>query len=232
MADTNERADTGEQAATDERTVGLALLKSDFEILKAAHKGKHRYALNGVLVKPDGTLVATDGHRMMALRLPEGERPTLPEDACEFTLPAAAAGRIAKLLPPKRGRTGQGAAELHCWPADEIAPLQFEVTLAADCTVTVATPRLQGHFPPYESVIPSGKPEATVLLDPTLLGETLLAMAKIIKGRFGDELKGVRLTIFEPKDVAGVVVDYPILVTAELPDGCTLIAAVQPCEKE
>jgi DNA polymerase-3 subunit beta len=106
----------------------------------AAHKGKHRYALNGVLLVIKAgkvEMVATDGRRLAHM-----ERKTKnPSGTDESVIvPTKALDQIIKVL------------------TDEDEKVMFNVRenqiVARTLRATVSSRLVEGHFPPYESVIP------------------------------------------------------------------------------
>ena len=106
----------------------------------AAHKGKHRYALNGVLVviKPNKVeMVATDGRRLAHIEKKCKNRGEADE---AVIVPTKALEEIIKSL-----TDGEEKIRLNVSETQLVAKTQ---------RATVATRLVEGHFPPYESVIP------------------------------------------------------------------------------
>ena len=106
----------------------------------AAHKGKHRYALNGVLVviKPSKVeMVATDGRRLAHIEKRVKNRAGTDE---LVIVPTKALEEIIKVL------------------ADDDEKIRISVgenqIVAKTLRATVSSRLVEGHFPPYESVIP------------------------------------------------------------------------------
>lgn len=106
----------------------------------AAHKGKHRYALNGVLVviKPSKVeMVATDGRRLAHIEKKSKNRAGCDE---AVIVPTKALDEILKVL------------------ADDDEKVRLNVgenqIVAKTLHAVVSTRLVEGHFPPYESVIP------------------------------------------------------------------------------
>jgi DNA polymerase-3 subunit beta len=107
----------------------------------AAHKGKHRYALNGVLlvIKPNKVrMVATDGRRLAHIEK-KAKNAAGAEEA--VIVPTKGLDQILKVL------TDQ----------DEKIRLNIQENqlLAKTSRALVAAKLVEGHFPPYESVIPT-----------------------------------------------------------------------------
>lgn len=106
----------------------------------AAHKGKHRYALNGVLIaiKPSKTeMVATDGRRLAHIEKKMKNRAGTDE---AVIVPTKALEEVIKVL------------------TDDDAKVQLSVSesnvVAKTKKATICARLVEGHFPPYESVIP------------------------------------------------------------------------------
>lgn len=106
----------------------------------AAHKGKHRYALNGVLVviKPSKVeMVATDGRRLAHIEK-KAKNPAGTNES--LIVPTKALDQIIKVLNDED---------------DKIRINVSETQIVARTQRAVVSSRLvEGHFPPYESVIP------------------------------------------------------------------------------
>lgn len=107
----------------------------------AAHRGKHRYALNGVLleIKPQSAvMVATDGRRLAHIE----RKGKFGEEAEESVIvPTKALDQILKVLTDD----------------DETIHLNIpENQIVAKTRRAAVSARLvEGHFPPYDSVIPT-----------------------------------------------------------------------------
>jgi len=106
----------------------------------AAHRGKHRYALNGVLIeiKPKHVvMVATDGRRLAHIE----KRGKYGDEADESVIvPTKALDQIIKVL------------------TDEDETIHLNILenqiVAKTRRAAVSTRLVEGHFPPYDSVIP------------------------------------------------------------------------------
>ena len=106
----------------------------------AAHKGKHRYALNGVLlvIKPGKMqMVATDGRRLAHIEK-KTKNPAGTEVA--VIVPTKALDEIIKVLGDEDVKIGINVSESQL--------------VAKTAQAVVSTRLVEGHFPPYESVIP------------------------------------------------------------------------------
>ncbi len=106
----------------------------------AAHKGKHRYALNGVLivVKPSKVeMVATDGRRLAHIEKKTKNRAGTDES---IIVPTKALDEIIKVLGDDDEKVRMSVGE--------------NQIVAKTLRATVSSRLVEGHFPPYESVIP------------------------------------------------------------------------------
>ena len=106
----------------------------------AAHRGKHRYALNGVLLKIEAKsvrMVATDGRRLAYIE----KKVKFAADADESVIvPTKALDQVLKVL------------------TDEDEKINFNILenqiVVKTKHATVSSRLVEGHFPPYDSVIP------------------------------------------------------------------------------
>jgi DNA polymerase-3 subunit beta len=106
----------------------------------AAHRGKHRYALNGVLleIKPkSAVMVATDGRRLAHIE----RKGKFADEAEESVIvPTKALDQILKVL------------------TDDDATIHLNILenqiVAKTQRAAVSARLVEGHFPPYDSVIP------------------------------------------------------------------------------
>lgn len=106
----------------------------------AAHRGKHRYALNGVLliIKPKSVMmVATDGRRLAHIE----KKVKFGDEADESVIvPTKALDQIIKVLT-------DDDEQIH------LNILENQI-VAKTARASVSTRLVEGHFPPYDSVIP------------------------------------------------------------------------------
>ena len=154
--------------------------RANWEVVAAAHKGDHRYALCSVALLPDGSTAATDGKRLLRVSAPQfGAEPFVPNPNAETVL-----------VHP------QAAKELRNKTNDRKSVKPEERTLSLDESATAANgwarfvrpdgsgavhPRVEGHFPPLDSVTPADSlAVATVHVHARLLWEMLRAMEKAI----------------------------------------------------
>lgn len=106
----------------------------------AAHKGKHRYALNGVLltIEPNKVrMVATDGRR---LALIERKAKGTADTEASVIVPTKALEQILRVL------------------TDDDETIRLNIgenqIVARTKRATVSALLVEGHFPPYDAVIP------------------------------------------------------------------------------
>lgn len=143
-----------------------------------------RYYLNGLLLEvADHTLrtVATDGHR---LALCESGTEHDPEGGIQAIVPRKAVMELAKLLGDDEELVGIEAGGSH---------LRFQL---GDTGFT--TKLIDGRFPDYEQVIPSGN-RNQVIADRRLLRETLQRAAILSNEKY----RGIRLQV-RPGEVSAV----------------------------
>jgi DNA polymerase-3 subunit beta len=121
----------------DKKDFAEMVMKTTF----AAHKGKHRYALNGVLlvIKPSKIrMVATDGRRLAHIE----RKAKNPSGADESVIaPTKALEQILKVV-------GDDEEKI-------LVNIRENQLVAKTARAVVSTRLVEGHFPPYESVIPT-----------------------------------------------------------------------------
>jgi len=106
----------------------------------AAHRGKHRYALNGVLLKIEPKcvrMVATDGRRLAYIEK-KGDFGDGADDA--VIVPTKALDQVIKVLGDEDEKINVSILEN-----------QIVIKTKHAC---VSSRLVEGHFPPYDSVIP------------------------------------------------------------------------------
>ncbi len=200
--------------------------RSAFVVRHAASRDETRYHINGVRFEADGTLVATDGHRLYRVETPAemldpADFPdcgdvTPTEDALEaFTLPLAAANAIVKAI-PKNGTlpalrharldvaatNANGRARLVTTDLETVAPLEAR--------------KLEGDFPNYRQVMPEGEPVATVAFNAKYLADAAKAVVEFT----GNPRAALKLELFGELS--------PARITATNADGQTFTAIVMP----
>ena len=159
----------------------LFIPRSLCALKRVTSKGDSRFAatqgIRVALTKGLYRAEATDGRRAIVVQgsLPTEEPPwpgfkELPDDAFEVIVLPKDLDRACKIggdyLQSRFGMVG-------------IATNEGAVHLGLGSDVVTA-PRVEGSFPPIERVIPTKKPLFTFRVDPSLLGETLLAVAALL----------------------------------------------------
>lgn len=122
-----------------------ALQRTVFCAVKDSSTGAVHYT-NGSLLKFNAghlDTVATDGHRLAIVRIPETELRTETQDERSLLLPATIAAELEKRLPAGE----DDAVEIYYLPHRNQVYLEFGTTL-------IGASLLDVKFPPYERVIP------------------------------------------------------------------------------
>jgi len=168
----------------------------------AAHAEKTRYAMNGVLVDLQGSrlrLVATDGKRLSMV-----ERPT--EKAVKAPVFVVVPTKGMTLLQRVVG-SGEETVEV----AVESSQVVFKTANA-----TVLARLIEGHFPPYEDVLPKAHDKKLQVNRESFLGAlrraALLATKDSQAVRFAFSREGLELTARVPEVGESRVafpLDYP-----------------------
>lgn len=124
------------------------------QVVRAASGDDARPLLTGVLIAAEGSgirLVATDSYRLSLRDL--GGRNPLPEGTDQILVPARALGEVQRLLPASRGRGDEDADEV----AVGFAVGELDATFSLG-GAQVTSRLLEGKFPDYRQLIPSGYP--------------------------------------------------------------------------
>jgi DNA polymerase III sliding clamp (beta) subunit (PCNA family) len=168
----------------------------NLEVAKIADKSDRRPEIAGVLFKSDRT-VATDGFRLLEISTPADvkaeEFPKTREGGamlgCKPFLVSAKSLRDIKI--PKNNRNLPIVNNVAIKHIDE-KRVEFLTTDMETANITMAR-RVEGKFPEYEVLFPTGKPVAEVLLNGDYLSELVGIMAKL-----GGATKQVRLKFYAP----------------------------------
>lgn len=164
-----------------------------------------RYALNGVLFDLKGDrlrLVATDGKRLALCERPvdlSGAPESVRTGAVHVVVPNKGVGLLARLAPPD----------------DETVSLRFleGQLLAASSRATLAAQLVQGHFPPYDGVIPRDVPRKiefeTKFFLPALRRASLLTTKESQAVRLSFGFNKLTLSSRTP-DVGESTVEFPV----------------------
>ncbi len=138
-----------------------------------ASKDAGHYAINGVRFERE-RLVATDGKRLVVIDHEESS----PEELEPFTLDRAGLTGLTKRttrvrVEPETQDNGSAFLKVttnlrHGVPMFDVDPTTGRVRLDKD--------ESSGSFPKYEEIFPTDAPTVSVMVDPKLLGEALLAL--------------------------------------------------------
>ncbi len=164
----------------------------------AAHPEKTRYAMNGILIDLKDTrlrLVATDGKRLAMC-----ERPASDVKAPVFVVvPTKAMQLLSRVV---------AGGEQHVEVSVEPAQVQFRTAAA-----TVMARLIEGHFPPYEDVLPKSHDKKLLLPREGFLSAlrraALLATKDSQAVRFRFAREGLELTARVP-EVGESRVQFPL----------------------
>jgi hypothetical protein len=202
--------------------------KDALQVHAVASTDATRPNLNGVHIGPDGTLTATDGHRLIRCRIEAGDEADYPCPSPDWAPPVIPAegiilptadARTAAKLPPKKSRI-----QLLCDHV-QLESCNGRIRLSAtdlDTRNAIDSRPTEGPYPNVEAVLPVGDPVAVVCFNPILMAETLLAMVKCL-GCGKDAAPQVRMEIHADKN--GAV--RAIRIDAQKP-GRKVMALVMP----
>jgi hypothetical protein len=181
------------------------LNKYNLELANLACKSESRYALCGIQVTKERTVV-TDGHLLVTITAPEFERENIPliegivptEDMKPFIMPAKEALAISKAIPKNSRIPILGNAFIEAGEGDQVK------AAVTDC----ASPRIfsfrkePGVYPDYSKVIPAPESaEVSICLDANLLIKLLKSLAPLatkkdsapVIVRFSDPTNPIRI---------------------------------------
>jgi hypothetical protein len=225
----------------------MLLSKQALLVHKLATQDDPRYGLNGIRVEPDGSTVATDGHKLIkytpkhtpdAVEFPtiEGCNPVQPRNddgsAIElepFILPSDAAAAAIKALPGKRS---QNSLPILAYVALDVAETNRngQATLATtdlENPVVMRPAKLDGAFPKYENVIP----KTSELDEP--IGFDVAYMMQICQTLKAQGFRHASLQLARPFDPSKddnkyKVSDRPMAIKATNDDGQSFVL-LMPC---
>jgi hypothetical protein len=187
----------------------MLLRKEALDVVSHASTEDPRYSLQGILIEPDGSAVATDGHRLAKFTpaaVPPGEDFPKVEglDAAAldelkaFILPVDAAKAIRKAVPKVK----------HVEVLGYIG-LDVPQTNANGCAVLAVTDlsspqvfrpaKIEGNFPRYQNIIPTDEPDFTVTLNAKYLQDAC-ALAQKVSGP-GRTPAAVKLQFYKPAEI-------------------------------
>ena len=165
------------------------LNRHNLNIAKLAAKEPSRYAITGVRVEPERTVV-TDGHCLVAVTTPKSydpasypvmDRVTPTREFEPFTLDRESALAIAKAIPRSRNLPVLEHAVIGA-ASNVNGHAQIAVT-DLDRPQVFQPRKVEGEFPDYERVIPKAEPTLRIAFNPVLLGAVLQQAAAFQKGR-------------------------------------------------
>lgn len=154
-------------------------------LVRIASQGPARPQLNGVHVATDGTMTATDGHRLLRVPpesdadsmakdfpRPAGSKPggALPDGG--VILPPALAAEAVKLAPKKHRAEVLADRVALAMRGDKVELFGTDL----DTGRTLAAKPVEGAYPDTEQVIPKKAPAHRIAVDLDYLAEMLAAM--------------------------------------------------------
>jgi DNA polymerase III sliding clamp (beta) subunit (PCNA family) len=185
----------------------MLLNKASLEIAALASNDPSRLALGGVYVT-DGKTVATNGHYIGVVTTPKGSMPPTAEFPCvkagvvetdeqlkPCIIPTADALALAKAIPTEKGKGRTHLPILRNALVDVAYSNvngQFRaVTTDLDREQVACINKIEGEFPDYEQVLPTGTPTVTIGFNVAYLEKVAKTMQ-----RCGVE-KAVKVELFD-----------------------------------
>lgn len=181
----------------------MLLNRHNLAIHTHASRGATRSMLGGVHIEEGGT-VATDGHRLAHVTLPDMPVDEYPDRGGldrtspwkSRTIPAVAAKALHDAIPKNGKHPILRTALVDHGPADAFQA----ITTALENGRTVTATPIDGEFPHWRNVLPKGKPKAVVHLSGAYLAEACKLLgafngrSHLVKLEVFDEASPVRLT--------------------------------------
>lgn len=199
----------------------MLLNKAQLTAHERCAQERGRYALNGMLLEPDGTTVAADGAALIAVEGLNGNEPEYPLEhvtpAAPVIIPAALVKEALKNM-PKSGMPHhrEHVALTHCDGHVEFATTDGEKTRRVDM------PPVEGQFPNYPEIVPDPAktaPLARIRFNPKLLADVLVTVHKAASPGRGN-IRSVELEIYEGTG--------PAIIRTETDEGQHILALVSP----
>jgi DNA polymerase III sliding clamp (beta) subunit (PCNA family) len=159
-------------------------------VLAAASKDTGRFNINTVYVESD-RLVSTDGHRLHTILASDEERHSNVDKP--FSIAREDAARILKAM--GKNTVARIAADPDA--ADPVSPFGLSTVRSIDIDgASFKVPQIEGEFPNYQAVIPSGEVARTVVVNAKYLKELCQAALDV---QFADHKRenGIRIEIRE-----------------------------------
>lgn len=131
----------------------MKLDRKSLAVHHAAADEEGRYAINGVLLETDGTIVATDGKMLMAIQAPdqgEDKNPVLPSE--QFVIPLEFAQDLGGRI-PKGPRAAADKSDFARITAADPDHLEFRI-LTKHLQVMIETAPEEGRYPDWRAVLP------------------------------------------------------------------------------
>lgn len=191
----------------------MLLNKASLEIAALASNDPSRFALGGVYVT-DGKTVATNGHYIGVVTTPKGSMPPTAEFPCvkagvvetdeqlkPCIIPTADALALAKAIPTEKGKGRTHLPILRNALVDvgfTNANGQFRaVTTDLDREQVACIKKIEGKFPDYETVIPTGEPKFSIGLNVEYLERIAHTFQRCgVASKMGRP-KGIRLDLYD-----------------------------------
>ena len=141
--------------------------KINLSVAKIASKSGSRPEISGVFFTAKHT-VATDSFRLVEISVPADKKPEDVKDAMRGVKPFIASGEMVKDIKLKDNSEVVAIKHLH----DN--RIEF---LVGENIVNVK--RIDGEYPDYESIMPTGEPSASVKINAKYLSEVLDILGKL-----------------------------------------------------
>jgi DNA polymerase III sliding clamp (beta) subunit (PCNA family) len=208
----------------------MFLSKKALQVIEAAPKMEGRYALQGVRVEPDGSCVATDGHRLAIYRPKPAVAPAVEDwppagGAAEGVLDEAvvvsreAVKGLISSFP--RASAVKGLPHLSEYAAVDVEATASNGALTATVT-DLSNPRtlrlckLEGSFPRYENVVPKAAEQTSEI---GLSVDYLASLCRLAKRQGIETLAlSVRAGV-DPATEREKAPDCPVVFRGETEDG-------------
>ena len=205
----------------------MILSKANLEVYRVAASERGRYALNGVLVQPDGTTVAADGAYLLAV----GPADPIVKDTADVLtgfsangvhddvlVPADAMDEARSALPKKKNSECDVQRRAASIDVDEDG---VHITTSGERTRTVTADAVEGQFPDYGMILPDPDADPVVSFDARRMYDLCDAMLRAAGGtRSKARELDVSLTV--------TAADAPFRLRARTDNGQDMVGLLSP----
>lgn len=195
----------------------MLLNKTSLALANLAEKEESRYTLNGIAVEKECTVV-TNGHYLVTVDHVSDRKDSDFPATPGLETKAIAANETVLIARETAIAASKALPKKTTIPVLRLAALGTDKTLYVNQLDSVQTFKssLEGKFPNWRMVMPTGKPEAEIVLSAAYLE----LLAKFMREHGDERAPSVRITVYG--------VDRPVRFDAKSRDGQLITAVLMP----